>query len=292
LEGGGLGGKAGYREELETAIFAATEGGRVVRELYDRAAAAMYEKADGSPVTDADLASDRAIRGIVGERFPGDAILTEEGVDDPARVAATRCWIVDPIDGTEQFVRRTGEFDVLVALVVDGEPVVAAGFQPTTGVLCAAARGSGAWTRRDGGGLAAARLEPVAAGAQPRLATSVWFGAPANLSVVTRVAERLGAALGETRETGFSPRIFLPGRRCDAMLGLKAGEDQTMASEWDFAVSDLFIREAGGGVSDLWGRPHRYNKARPRNEGGLVAAADPATHAALLEALRPELTMA
>ncbi len=287
-----MGGEAGYADEMETAVFAATEGGRVVRDLYDRAAAATYQKADGSPVTDADLASDRVIRGILSERFPEDAILTEEGVDEPSRREARRCWIVDPIDGTDQFVRRTGDFDVLVALVVDGEPVAAAGYQPAAGVLCAAAVGGGAWTRRDGGELAEARLAPVEAGAAPRLATSVWFGAPANLAAVTRVAERLGAASPETDETGFSPRIFLPGRRCDAMLGLRTGPDQTMAWEWDFAVSDLFIREAGGVVSNLWGGRHRYNKAWPRNEGGLVAAADPATHAALLDALRPELPIA
>ena len=279
-----------YDLELEAAVVAATEAGRTVRDLYDRAAATTYAKADGSLVTDADLAADRIIRAVLAERFPDDPILTEEGSDDEGRLASARCWIVDRLDGTDQFVRRTDEFDVLVALVVDGRPVVAAGYQPPTGLLCSAARDQGAWTRRDDEPeRRPVRLDPVPAGRPPRLATSVWFGAPATLPALTRVAGRVGAAGPETQLTGFSPRLFLPDRRCDAMIGLISAADQTMAWEWDFAVADLFVREAGGLVTDLHGRPHRYNKPHPRNEAGLLTAADPALHARLLAALRPEL---
>ncbi len=279
-----------YDAELETAVLAATDAGRVVRDLYDRAAAGVYAKSDGSPVTDADLAADRVVRALLAERFPADPILTEEGVDDAARLTSARCWIVDPIDGTDQFVRRTGEFDVLVALVVDGRPVVAAGYQPPTGLLCAAALGRGAWIRRGGDPeRRPLRLDPVPAGSPPRLATSVWFGAPHNLPLLARVADRLGAPPPATETTGFSPRLFLPMRACDALIGIKDGADQTMAWEWDFAVADLVIHEAGGVVTDLSGHPHRYNKPHPHNEGGLLAAADPATHRRLLAALRPEL---
>ena len=279
-----------YDRELEAAVLSATAAGRAVRDLYDRAAAATYAKADGSLVTDADLVADRIVRVILAERFPADPILTEEGSDGEQRLASARCWIVDPIDGTDQFVRRTDEFDVLVALVVDGRPVVAAGYQPPTGLLCAAARHQGSWTRRDDEPeRRLVRLDPVPADRPPRLATSVWFGAPATLPALTRVADRLGATPPETHLTGFSPRLFLPERRCDAMIGLITAVDQMMAWEWDFAVADLFIHEAGGLVTDLQGQPHRYNKPRPCNEGGLLAAADPAVHARLLATLQPEL---
>ncbi len=279
-----------YDAELETAVLAATEAGRVVRDLYDRAAAGVYAKNDGSPVTDADLAADRVVRAVLAERFPADPILTEEGVDDAARLASDRCWIVDPVDGTDQFVRRTAEFDVLVALVVDGRPVVAAGYQPPTDLLCAAALGQGAWTRRAGDpDRRPLRLDPVPPGTPPRLATSVWFGSPDNLPLLARVADRLGVAAPTTQTTGFSPRLFLPERACDALIGLKDGPDQTMAWEWDFAAADLVIHEAGGVVTNLSGRPHRYNKPLPRNEGGLLAAADPETHRRLLAALQPQL---
>ncbi|MEZ4624270.1 MAG: inositol monophosphatase family protein [Thermomicrobiales bacterium] len=78
--------------------------------------------------------------------FPGDALLTEEGVDDVAS-ANRRVWIVDPIDSTQQFIDRTGEFDVVIALAVDGKPVVGVLYQPTedqTLILV----GGGAWVRR------------------------------------------------------------------------------------------------------------------------------------------------
>ncbi len=221
-----------HERELDTAVAAATAAGRVVRDMYDRAAAATYEKADGSPVTDADLAADRVIRDVLAERFPDDPILTEEGADDPTRLASDRCWVVDPIDGTDQFVRRTGEFDVLVALVAGGLAVVAAGYQPVAGLLCAAARHLGAWTRRDGEAeRVPIRFEPVAAEAPPRLATSVWFGAPGNLDLLSRVARRLEAAAPEVDATGFSPRLFLPPRPHDAMVGIKPGSDGSMAWE-------------------------------------------------------------
>jgi len=278
-----------FDREREMAIQAATEAGRTVRDLYDRAAAATYLKIDGSPVTDADLASDRIIHAILRDAFPNDAILTEERADDAARITADRCWIVDPIDGTEQFVRRTGEFDVLIGLVVGGRPVVAVGYQPTTQLLCAAVADEGARLRHgDAAPLTSLCLEPIANGAPPRLATATWFGAPANLPFLTRVATRLGVSPPDVHVTGFSPRLFAGKRCCDLMIGYRPATDQVMAAEWDFVVADLVTHEAGGVVTDLQGDLHHYNKATPVNQGGLIAAVDPATHARVLDAIRAE----
>jgi 3'-phosphoadenosine 5'-phosphosulfate (PAPS) 3'-phosphatase len=278
--------------ELETAVAAASEAGRAIRDLSERAAAATYTKADGSPVTDADLAADRAIRAILAARFPADPVLTEEGADDPARLASSRCWIVDPLDGTAEFVAGSGNFDVLVALVVDGRPVAAAACHPPTGLVCAAALGGGAWTTTpDHPRPRPLRFPPLPPASAPRLATSTWFGAPANAAILARVAARVGAGPPEPTRVGFSPRQFFdPAHRRDALIGLRAGDDphQAMGWEWDFAVADLIVREAGGLVTDLDGRPHRYNKPDTHNLGGLLAAVDPALHARLLAALVPE----
>ena len=273
-----------YRAELDVAIAAALAGGRVVHDFYERAATATYEKTDGSPVTDADIAADRAIREVLTSRVPDDAILTEEGQDERHRLDWPRCWIVDPLDGTEQFILRTGEFDVLVALVEAGRPVAVAGYQPTTATLVTATRGGGAWVRTRDGAPEQVRFSP-AAGA-PRVATSKWFGAPENVALMAALAARLGTELIPATTLGFSPRMFLPPRPLDVMVGVREGDDQTMASEWDFAVADLVISEAGGKVTDLAGRPFRYNKPAPVNAGGLVAAADPTTHERVLSALR------
>ena len=275
-----------FSDDLDAAIAAAVAAGAVVREFYDGETAATYAKGDGSPVTDADLAADRAIRDVLRDRFPDDAILSEEGQDDEGRLSVSRCWIVDPIDGTEQFIQRTGEFDVLVALVEDGRPVAVAGYQPSTRLLLTATSGGGAWVRRGESAWQHLRLEP--AGNRLRIGTSKWFGAPANSAIIESVASSLGAVPEAPAVTGFSPRMFLAPRSVDVMIGVRPGGDQTMASEWDFAVADLVFHEAGGMVTDLSGQPFRYNKPVPRNFGGLIAAADPASHARVLAALQAQ----
>jgi 3'-phosphoadenosine 5'-phosphosulfate (PAPS) 3'-phosphatase len=272
-----------YRDEVDAAIAAALKAGSIVREFYDGESAAAYAKVDGSPVTDADLASDQAIREILAERFPEDAILSEEVLDDKRRLCVSRCWVVDPIDGTEQFIQRTGEFDVLVALVENGRPVAVAGYQPTTQLLLTATAGGGAWVRD--GQSAGRPLHLESAGAPLRIGTSKWFGAPSNAAIITSIATCIGAVFEEPAATGFSPRMFLAPRTIDVMIGVRPGADQAMASEWDFAVTDLIVHEAGGVVTDLSGQQFRYNKPVPHNLGGLIAAADSASHARVLDAL-------
>jgi 3'-phosphoadenosine 5'-phosphosulfate (PAPS) 3'-phosphatase len=276
-----------HHPDLDGAITAALAAGAVVREFYEGESAATYAKGDGSPVTDADLAADQAIRAVLTERFPNDAILSEEVKDEGHRLSVSRCWIVDPIDGTEQFIQRTGEFDILVALVENGRPVAVAGYQPSSRLLITALKDGGAWMRSGERAWRRVSLEP--ADAQLRLGTSKWFGSPANVAIIDFVANRLGVAQEPPAVTGFSPRIFLSPRAVDVMIGVRPGADQAMASEWDFAVADLVIHEAGGVVTDLTGQQFRYNKPLPINVGGLVAAADPASHARVLAALQPEL---
>ena len=273
--------------DLDGAIAAALAAGAVVREFYDGQTAATYAKGDGSPVTDADLAADRAIRAVLTERFPNDAILSEEGLYNDHRMSVSRCWIVDPIDGTEQFIQRTGEFDVLVALVEDGRPRAVAGYQPSTRLLITALKDGGAWIRDGERGWQRVRLEP--AGTWLRIGTTKWFGTPDNAAIIDGVANRLGVVQERPAVTGFSPRVFLTPRAIDVMIGVRPGADQTMASEWDFAVADLVIHEAGGTVTNLAGEKLRYNKPVPVNVGGLIAAADPASHARVLAALQREL---
>jgi 3'-phosphoadenosine 5'-phosphosulfate (PAPS) 3'-phosphatase len=268
--------------ELDAATAAALAAGAVIHDFYERAAAATYEKGDGSPVTDADLAADREIRAILKDRFPDIPILSEEGEDDPRRLASSQCWIVDPLDGTEQFIHRTGEFDVLVALVEDGRPVVAVGYQPPTGTLVTATVDGGAWMRQRDDSPRRLMFDP--AGDVLRVATSKWFGAPDNMALIRAIAERLDVTPQPVMVTGFSPRMFLPPRAIEAMIGVRLGEDQTMASEWDFAVADLVFHEAGGKVTDLVGNRFRYNKPVPRTVGGLIAAVDEATHGVVLAA--------
>lgn len=278
-----------YTREFEIAVATALEAGAAVREFYTTSSAATYTKGDGSPVTDADLASDRIIRERLGTAFPNDAILTEEGADEHSRLSNPRCWIVDPIDGTQQFIDRTGEFDVLIALVVDQRPVVGVLYQPTEDRALCAIAGDGAWVIQNGV-KRPVRFNPVPADANPRLFTSGYFGAPESLPMLARICDRAHATVPVVSNRGVTPRDLLPDSGVfDALIGVNVDFAPTMAWEWDFAAADLFIHEAGGRYTDLWGRSFKYNKGRPRNVGGLLMTVDPATHTRLLDAIAPEL---
>jgi 3'(2'), 5'-bisphosphate nucleotidase len=178
---------------------------------------------------------------------------------------------------------------VLVALVVNGSPVVGVMLQPTTGWYLAGAEGAGAWTGRDAS-RAPFAFVPAAKAVPPRLSTSIWLNMPQALPGLQAAARRLGAADPEISPLGIIARHFaMPDRRHDALIGLPTSADQTMAWEWDFAAADAVVHEAGGAFTDAWGRRFRYNKPLPRNEGGVVLSVDPDTHARVLSAIRPEL---
>ena len=279
-----------YWCELETAIAAAAAASVEVLEIYTEHSAGTYIKADGSPVTDADLASDRSIRETIGAAFPDDALLTEEGAADEARLSNPRVWIADPIDGTKEYIARTGEFDVLIALAVEGRPVVAASANPTSGRIVAAVKGAGAW-EIDGDRVSPFAIAPSAE--PPRIVSSIWYGGledGGRAASVTRIVERLGAVEVPVMQVGYHARRFLDAvRTYDAYVGLPPATSASIAQEWDLACVDLITTEAGGAFSDCWGRQHRYNKRSTGISGGLLASADPGLHRRLLAAVAPEV---
>ena len=110
----------------------------------------VQTKPDRTPVTEADLAVERAIRDRLAEARPGDGILGEEfGTEGDS----TRQWIIDPIDGTANFLRGVPVWGTLIALAVDGVPVVGVASSPAMGRRWWAARGHGAWTTASAGEL-------------------------------------------------------------------------------------------------------------------------------------------
>ncbi len=223
------------------AILAARRAAAAI--LDQRSHPVVSTKPDGSPVTSADLA--------------GDAILTEEGVDDGARLSSRRCWIGDPLDGTSHFVAGSDDFDTFVALAVDGVPVVAVTLQPATGLLLGAVAGGGAWIQ-DGGG--PRRRLDLCPSRPARLATKAWLGAPGNLTALEAAASGLARLLQPT--WSLCPRCFLPpSTSIDAMIGLSAGPPID-AWEWDIAPTDLIGSRGGRGCH----RPLR--RAAPLQSGG------------------------
>lgn len=280
-------GAGAFARELEVALEAGRRASEVILDFYHRDAAEVYTKGDGSPVTDADLASDTVIREVIGAAFPDDALLTEEGASSRERIANRRCWIVDPIDGTAQFMARTGLFDVMIALAVDGRPVVGVSVWPVGGLIHAAIAGRGAWeydgaTRRP---FSIARpMEP------PRLVSSKWYGGREKGAALTRIADRLGANPIPIMDIGFQARNFATSERSfDVFIGLPPDSRVSIAQEWDLAAADVIVHEAGGAFTDCWGRRHRYNKRSTGISGGIVASASPDLHERVIAAIAPEV---
>jgi 3'(2'), 5'-bisphosphate nucleotidase len=250
-----------YAREVEIAVRLAREAGAAAMAYYGTDERTL--KAGGSPVTAADLAANRVIvRGLRAE-FTGDAVLSEESKDDPSRLGAERVWIVDPLDGTKEFLAQNGEFSVMIALTVGGEPAVGVVFRPDGDVLHRAEAGQGTW-REEGG--EARRLGPDAGGEDGglRMVGSRSHGDP--------LIDRIAAELGVVEHIPHGS----VGLKC-ALLADGGAEVYVhpvpYLSEWDTCAPELVLREAGGRVRDCRGRPLRYNKATPKQPDGILATA-------------------
>ena len=273
--------------ELAEAVSTADAAGAVILDYYANKSAGEYEKDDKSPVTDADIAADNLIRERLGTAFPNDALLTEEGAKDEERLKNSRVWIVDPIDGTAQFIAANGKFDVLIALAVHQVATVAVTLQPTTGLMHAAIKGEGAW-RRDGGRWEAFRISPSLT--PPRMVTSVYYIAEGSEPAVKAVAAQFGAQDPEEMKVGTQARAWDDTQRFyDCFIGFPQPPGTSPGQEWDLAAPDLIVNEAGGVYTDLYGRRHLYNKKNTHFSGGLLVSADPEIHKQVLQAMRPFL---
>jgi 3'(2'), 5'-bisphosphate nucleotidase len=211
----------------------------------------VQRKADASPVTAADLAAQRVIVAGLAELPESLPVLSEEARIAPwaQRRAWSRYWLVDPLDGTREFIKRNGEFSVNIALIDQHEPVLGVVLAPVGGDLYVAERGSGAWRQAQ----ADAAWQPIAT--RPLAQPAVVAG---SRSYGHRGAALLHELLGDDfleAPMGSSLKFCLLARGA-ADVYLRRGA----TSEWDTAAAQCVLEEAGGAVLDLAGRPLRYNR--------------------------------
>ena len=232
---------------LEMAIQTAQEAGAVVMSYYSKPMPAQC-KHDGSPLTLADQAAHRVIsKGLYNS---GLVVVSEEGED--LHLAAERYWLVDPLDGTKDFLACNGEFTVNIALVDQGGPVLGVVFAPAINELYWGAKDSGAWRVREN---ATQALAPRSRSTLSRVATSRFHDHPD----VELFASQNGIA--ECVAIGSALKFCL----------LAAGEVDVFprlvgSSEWDTAAGQAVLEAAGGQLLD-WhtGKPLNYGKPRRRN---------------------------
>ena len=243
----------------------AHEAGEAILQVYSEAFE-VIEKDDASPLTQADLASHRIIRDALARLTPAIPLLSEESADIPfeTRRGWSEYWLVDPLDGTKEFVNRNGEFTVNIALIRGDAPVLGVVHVPVSGVTYSGVVGSGA-TRSEAGGAE----RPVAVRA-PCADPVVVVGSRshANPALEGHLA-RLGRDY-ELVSMGSSLKFCLVAEgRADFYPRLGP------TSEWDTAAAHAVVLAAGGRIVTLDGEPLRYNrKASFLNPEFLVIADD------------------
>lgn len=258
------------------------EAGASIKRHYE-VGAQVYTKADNSPVTDADLAANTILIEQLTAAFPDDAILSEEITPDDAVNAATRCWIIDPLDGTAHFVARQPTFAVMVGLEIGGRPVIGAIYHPMTDECYVAVRGAGATVTRGGETrplrFPTAPFDTARLGTTPGSFRTLTTGTPCWTSDPARFT-LTGSGFGfrpQALETMF-----------DSYVGMIADGLASGGYPWDLCATDLIVHEAGGLLTTVFGETYQYERVHARPYGGLVASRDPALHAHMLALLDTE----
>ncbi len=227
---------------------------------------AVEHKDDRSPLTAADLAAHHCILAGLERLAPGIPVLSEESAQDvPALVRRqwSRMWLVDPLDGTREFIKRNGEFTVNIALIgEDGSPVLGVVQAPATGALWHGQRGRGAF-RRDGDADIAIRVRAPAT-APLRVAAS--------RSHRDARTEALMGRMGEVEPVGIGSSLKFC-RLAEGAMDVYPRFGPT--SEWDTAAGQCVLEAAGGIVVDPRGRALRYNQRDTILNGDFIALGDP-----------------
>ncbi|HIA29602.1 MAG TPA: 3'(2'),5'-bisphosphate nucleotidase CysQ [Candidatus Marinimicrobia bacterium] len=241
-------------KELNLAVRAAKEAGAIIMEYY-KADYEIHDKGYHNPVTTADHAADSLLKEMLTESCPDYGWLSEETVDSPDRLSKERVWVVDPLDGTKEFIEGVPQFVVSIAIVENGEPVVGVLYNPVTKDTFAAAKGEGAFLND----------KPIHCVTKDSVGDMVIL----NSRSETRrgLWEPFANTFGELRAIGSVAY----------KLGLTAaGKADIFASlrpknEWDICAGNCIINEAGGKLIDLNGNIRRYNQEYTIIEPGLIA---------------------
>jgi myo-inositol-1(or 4)-monophosphatase len=243
-----------YSEEMAAAERAAREAGSLVMGMF-RGKFDVHEKSKNNPVTTADLEANRRIREIIQGQFPADGWLSEEDKDTSHRLGVSRIWVIDPIDGTKEFIEGVSEFAISIGFVVDGRPKVAVVYNPAEDRFYKAEAGHGAYLNDqpirvtpqndiDGALLLVSRSEP-------RRKFQIFVDR-CKIQPVGSIAFRLAKVGGGDGDGTLTFRSI---------------------HEWDICAGVLIVEEAGGTVVDGSGKTVMFNRPDARHRGVVAANA-------------------
>jgi 3'(2'), 5'-bisphosphate nucleotidase len=274
--------KMAYEREIAVATELARQAGAVLLKHYNSPFLAE-EKINAfnevEEVTAADRESNELIVGRLQEEFPDDGILAEESIDNDRRLEKDRVWLIDPMDGTKNFIARDGDFAVQIGLAVGGESVVGVVYQPARSVLYRAVRDQGAWMEAGDKPATRMSVSNLTNPGEMTLASSRSHPSPR----MGRVVSAFGFK-DETRRGSVGVKVgLIAEQRADLYIHLSPHTKQ-----WDTCGPEAILTEAGGRLSDVFGQPLSYNGLRLDNRNGIVAT-NGAAHEMVIENLAPLL---
>jgi len=264
-------------DDFRASAVAAVAGGLAARPFYRSKDLGSADKGINDPVTDADHAANEAILRVLSEQLPNDAVRSEESPPSEDHATAERLWVVDPLDGTKEFIRQNGEFAVMVGLAAGGRAMLGAVLRPDPGLLYLGVVGSGAWVADvtwEGEGDADSPADHTSVG--PFRQLRLPEARPAALRMVrsrshpdpliTAVADGLGASSIKSGSAGLKCAIVAEG------LAEIYVHPVPFLSEWDTCAPEAVLRGAGGEVSDCRGESLYYGKQELKQPYGIFAA--------------------
>lgn len=244
---------------LEDVIEIAYAAGNEVMRVYNSDDFGTELKSDNSPLTKADMASHHTILGDLKKLNLGYPIISEEDLGD-IPLEATTFWLVDPLDGTKEFVKRNGEFTVNIGLIKDDRPVLGVVYAPALEVLYAGEESSGAFKIKNGERV---EIKAVFAGDVPKIVAS--------RSHRDENMKHFLDKLGDHQETGMGSSLKL----CLVAEGAAMIYPRLAPTHsWDTAAADAVVRAAGGQVQDTSGKDLVYTTDELLNPYFVVSTAN------------------
>lgn len=242
------------KKELQSAIDAAKSAGSIIMQYY-KSKYEIRDKSYHNPVTTADNAADKYLRETLTVAYPDYGWLSEETVDSKERLNYTRTWVVDPLDGTKEFIEGVDHFVVSIGLVENGEPIVGVLYNPASKQLFTASRSNGAYL--DGEKINCSNLsdfkEMVILNSRSETRRGLWKPYADDFKeqrAIGSVAYKLG---------------LTSAAQADVFASLRP------KNEWDICAGHCIIREAGGELVALDGRPVTYNNETTLITPGIIA---------------------
>lgn len=244
--------------EIHLAIKAALEAGKIIMNVYEKEFTSSL-KNDNEPLTEADIKSNQIIQKIISDS--GYPILSEESEDNKIRLNSKKIWIIDPLDGTSDFIKKTGEFTIMISLVEDHVPILGIIYWPTKSILYLAQKGQGSF----------------------KLENGVWK----RLSVSNFSELKKCRAVGSRYHISDFEQYLIKNLQISKFTSkgssLKVADISSGNAElyftttnkikqWDTCASYCLVTEAGGKMTDMNGKEMKYNTNELNHENGILVS--------------------